>query len=58
MKRALVRLISLSELVIREIRKALGRPARAEVLERIRSRHAVPLRAAPADVVRSDRDSR
>ena len=50
--------ISVSDFVMREVRKALDRPTRPEVLEGIRKRDAVELRASPADVIRSERDSR
>ena len=56
--RAAVEGISMSDYVLRELRKALDRPTRAEILERLRSKPAVRLRRTPADVIRAERDSR
>jgi plasmid stability protein len=56
--RAAVEGISMSDFVMREVRKALDRPTRAEILERLRSRPAVRLRRAPAEIIRAERDSR
>ena len=54
--RAAIEGMSMSDYVLRELRKALDRPTRQEVLDRIR---AQPLRQLPraADLVRSERDS-
>jgi len=56
--RAAVEGMSMSDYVLRELRKALDRPTRAEVLERLRTRPTVRLRRAPADVIRAERDAR
>ena len=56
--RAAVEGISMSDFVMRELRKALERPTRAEILERLRSRSVVRPRRAPAEVIRAERDSR
>jgi antitoxin FitA len=56
--RAAIEGLSMSEFVMRELRKALDRPTRQEVLERLRARPVRRLRRRPADVVRAERDSR
>ena len=56
--RAAVEGITVSEYVLREIRKALERPTREEILERLRARPPVRLRRSPAAVIRAERDSR
>jgi hypothetical protein len=48
----------MSDYVLREIRKALERPTRLEVLERLRARPARQLRRSAAEVIRAERDSR
>ncbi len=50
--------VSMSEFVLREIRKSLDRPSRAEVLARIRAEPVRNLGCRAADLVRADRDSR
>ena len=50
--------VSMSEFVLREIRKSLDRPSRAEVLARIRAEPVRNLGRRAADLVRADRDSR
>jgi len=44
--------------ILRELGKALERPTRAEVLERLRSRRVRRLKRKAADVVRAERDAR
>ena len=50
--------LSMSDYVLREIRKALDRPTRQEVLERLRSRPPRRLKRSAAELVRAERDSR
>lgn len=56
--RAAMEGMSMSEYVLREVRKALDRPMRQEVLDRLRARPARRLRRRAADVIRAERDSR
>lgn len=56
--RAALEGISMSDFVLREIRKALDRPPREEVLARLRAQPVRQLRRRPADVVRRERDAR
>ena len=56
--RAAIEGLSMSDYVLREIRKALDRPTRQEVLERLRARPARQLRKSAAEVIRAERDSR
>jgi plasmid stability protein len=56
--RAAIEGMSMSDYVLRELRKALDRPTRQEVLDRLRSRPQHRLRRAAADVIRAERDSR
>ena len=48
----------MSAYVLREVRKALDRPTRQEVLERLQARPLRRLRRSAADVLRAERDSR
>ncbi|MEO6327220.1 MAG: hypothetical protein ABIT01_13110 [Thermoanaerobaculia bacterium] len=50
--------MSMSDYVLRELRKSLDRPTRQEVLERLTSRPVRRLSRAAAEVVRDERDSR
>jgi plasmid stability protein len=50
--------MSMSDYVLREIRKSLDRPTRQEVLERLQAQPVRKLRQKPADVIRSERASR
>lgn len=50
--------MSMSEYILREVGKALDRPTRAEVLERIASRPTRKLRRRPADALRAERENR
>ena len=56
--RAAIEGLSMSDYILRELRKALERPTREEVLERLRSLPARSLQPSAADVIRSERDSR
>jgi antitoxin FitA len=56
--RAAMEGMSMSDFVLREIRKALDRPTREEILARLRARPVRRIRTRPADVIRSERDSR
>jgi antitoxin FitA len=56
--RAALEGMSMSDYILREVGKALERPTRAEVLERLRSRPLRRLKRNPADVVRAERDAR
>ena len=56
--RAAMEGLSMSDFVLREIRKALERPMREEVLARLRARPVRQLRSRAADVIRAERDSR
>ncbi len=48
----------MSDYVLREVRKALERPTRQEILERLAARPTRRLRRSAAAVVRAERDSR
>jgi len=56
--RAAVEGMSMSDYILREIGKALDRPTRHEVLERLQKRPERRLRRQPASVIRADRDAR
>lgn len=49
---------SLSELALSELRRALERPTRRELLERVQAREAVAVSQPAADAVRAERDAR
>jgi plasmid stability protein len=50
--------MSMSDYILREIRKSLDRPTREEILERLRSRPVRRLERRPAEVIRAERDAR
>ena len=50
--------MSMSDYILREIGKALERPTRAEVLERLRTRPTRRLKRNAADMIRAERDAR
>jgi plasmid stability protein len=50
--------LSLSDYLLREIRKSADRPTVQELLERLRRRSTPRLRESPADAVRAERDHR
>ncbi len=56
--RAALEGMSMSDYVLREIRKALERPTRQEVLERLGARPRRRLPVAAARVIRAERESR
>lgn len=56
--RAAIEGLSMSDYILRELRKSLARPTREEVLERLRSLPARRLRPSAAEVIRDERDSR
>lgn len=56
--RAAIEGMSMSDYVLRELRKALDRPTRQEVLDRIRAGVPRRLSRSPAQVIREERDSR
>jgi plasmid stability protein len=56
--RAAIEGLSMSDYVLREVRKALDRPTRQEVLERLQARPLRRLHRRAADVLRAERDSR
>jgi plasmid stability protein len=56
--RAALEGLSMSDYVLREVRKALDRPTRQEVLERLRARPGRRLRRSAAEVIRAERDAR
>ena len=56
--RAAMEGMSMSEYILREVGKALERPTRAEVLERMRARPTRHLKRSAAAVIRAERDAR
>lgn len=56
--RAAIEGMSMSQYVLRELRKVLDRPTREDVLERLRARPVRRLSRPAADVIRAERDSR
>jgi antitoxin FitA len=56
--RAAIEGMSMSDYVMRELRKALDRPTRQDILERLRAQPLRRLRRSAADVIRNERDSR
>ncbi len=56
--RAAVEGMSMSDYILREVGKALERPARHEVLERLAARPRRRLKRSPADVIRAEREAR
>ena len=56
--RAAMEGLSMSEFVLRELKKALDRPSRGEILERLRSQPVRRLRRPPAKLIRDERDAR
>jgi plasmid stability protein len=56
--RAAMEGMSMSDYILREVGKALERPTRAEVLERLRTRPARRLKRSPADAIRAERNAR
>ncbi len=56
--RAAIEGMSMSDYILREVGKALDRPTRLEVLERLRARPVRGIRRSAADVIRTERDAR
>ena len=56
--RAALEGMSMSDYILREIGKALERPTRGEVLERLRTRPGRRLKRKAADVIRAEREAR
>jgi len=56
--RAAVEGMSMSDYILREVGKALDRPTRQEVLDRLRARPPRRLKRSAADVIRAERDAR
>lgn len=56
--RAAIEGLSMSEFVLREVRRALDRPTRQEMLDRLRAQPPRRLRRHVADIVRAERDAR
>ena len=56
--RAAMEGLTMSDYVLREVGKALERPTRAEVLERLRKGPVRRLRRPAADVLRAEREAR
>lgn len=50
--------MSMSDYVLREVGKALDRPTRLEVIERLRARPVRQLRSGAAEMIREERDGR
>lgn len=50
--------LSLSDFLVREVRKIAERPTAEEILERLRQREAYVGKLSPTQVVRSERDAR
>jgi plasmid stability protein len=50
--------LSISEYVLREVRKVLDRPTRQEVLDRLQAQPLRRLRRSAAEMIRAQRDSR
>lgn len=48
--------MSMSEYILRELRKALDRPTRNELLERIAALPPLELDPTPAEIIREERD--
>jgi antitoxin FitA len=56
--RAAMEGMSMSDYILREVGKALERPTRHEVLERLRTRPVRRLTPSAAEVIRAERDAR
>lgn len=56
--RAAMEGMSMSDYVLRELKRALDRPTREEILDRLRAQPVRRLERRPADVIRAERDSR
>jgi antitoxin FitA len=56
--RAALEGLTMSDFVLRELRKALERPMREEVLARLRAQPVRRMRKSAAEIIRAERDSR
>ena len=56
--RAAIEGMSMSDYILRQVGKALDRPTRQEVLERLRGPAPRKLKRKAADIIRAERDSR
>jgi antitoxin FitA len=56
--RAAMEGMSMSDYILRELGKALERPTRQEVLDRLRARPVRQLKRSAAEVIQAERDSR
>jgi antitoxin FitA len=56
--RAAMEGMSMSDYILREVGKALDRPTRSKVLERVRARPVRRMRRSAAGVIRAERDAR
>ena len=56
--RAAIEGMSMSDFVMRELRKALDRPTRQEILDRLRARPVRRLDRRAAEVIRAERGAR
>ncbi len=56
--RAAIEGMSMSDYILREIGKALERPTRQEILDRLRAKPVRHLQRRAADVIRAERDAR
>lgn len=56
--RAAMEGLSMSEYVLRELRRALDRPSRQEMIERLRAQPVRHLTRSAADLIRAERDTR
>jgi plasmid stability protein len=56
--RAAMEGMSMSDYILREVGKALERPTRGEVLERLRTRPVRRVAHSAAEVIRAERDTR
>ena len=50
--------MSMSDYILRELRKALDRPTRQEVLDRLRAQPERRLKRSAAAIIRAERDAR
>lgn len=56
--RAALEGLSMSEFALRELRKAIARPSREDLLRRIGQEPSAELDPQPAEVIRAERDAR
>ena len=50
--------MSMSEFILQELKRVIERPSREEVLDRLAKLPGVELEPSPAELIRSERDSR